>query len=175
MQPPTRGSRCPSSPSWDQCLPFCPLGRLLSAFLSPTSQSPGWCPSRLGPGSPCAEGADGWVNSWASVSHLGESGASSLGPACLGPATPTGFQDCHLSGVYREGSRASRPGVKDSMALNHITGWKGEVTSPWEHGHSGPAQQGADSVPGASGCGFLQEARRGVDKEAVPLSSYHGP
>lgn len=68
----------------------------------------------------------------------------------------------------------SWPRVKDSMALNHVTGWKGEVTSPWEHEHSGPAQQGADSVPGASGCGFLQEARQGLDKEAVPLSSCRG-
>lgn len=35
----------------------------------------------------------------------------------------------------------SWPRVKDSMALNHVTGWKGEVTSPWEHEHSGPASR----------------------------------
>lgn len=30
----------------------------------------------------------------------------------------------------------SWPRVKDSTAPNHITGWKGEMTSPWDGWHS---------------------------------------
>lgn len=117
-------SRCLSPPSWDQCLGFCLLGQLLGASLSQTSRTPAWCRLLPGPGSPHARGADGWVNSQLSVSHLGKPGSSSLGSTPLGPTTPTGFQDCHLSGVYGRG--AERPGPRLKIARLGITSQAGK-------------------------------------------------
>lgn len=81
------------------------------------------------PGRPRVGGAEGWVNSRGSV-PLREPGPAT-------PSTP-GFQNCHLSGVYREGSGASRPQVKDSSAPNHIAALG--ALAP------GAAQQGTDPV-----------------------------
>lgn len=55
---------------------------------------------------------------------------------CPEPVDPLGFQHCYLSSVYRQRSGVSWPKVKDSTALNHITGQKGEMTSPWDCWHS---------------------------------------
>lgn len=80
---PAHGSCFLSHPtSWGQCLGFYPLGQLLSGCLSQASGAPRGV-------------SHGWVHRGTSPT-LGV-GASSLGPARLGAATLTGFQDCHLS------------------------------------------------------------------------------
>lgn len=83
---------------------------------------------------------------------------------CPEPIDPLGFQHCYLSSVYRQRSGVSWPKVKDSTALNHITGQKGEMTSPWDCWHSKaltPCPQRKDG----SGRGFLWKIWLGLDRE----------
>lgn len=58
-------------------------------------------------------------------------GAGPDGLALHRACCPMGFQHCHLSSVYRERSGVSRPKVKDSTVPSHVTGQKGDTTSPW--------------------------------------------
>lgn len=86
---------------------------------------------------PTCQGS-GWVGEF-TVECLPPRGARVLQ---LGLHTPGAHHPHRIPGLssercLREGSRASRPQVKDSTARNHITGWKGEVTSPWEQGTRG--------------------------------------
>ena len=91
------------------------------------------------------------AGSWEPTCH-GSGRVGEFTVECLPPRGARGLQlELHTPGArhphripglssercLREGSGASWPQVKDSMARNHITGWKGEVTSPWERGTRG--------------------------------------